>query len=94
MKQTLIVIAFAFVVVLLCMAGLGIKILVKKNGEFKRHCNAVDPHTGQRSGCQCAAKSVLDDCHHGPKFHPLEVNKELLEECGTLPQRKPKPANR
>lgn len=84
MKEMLVVILAAFAVVGLCIAGLGVKMFFKKNGEFKRHCNAVDPLTGQRSGCQCAAKSVLTDCHHGPKYHPLEVNKELLEECGTL----------
>ncbi len=90
MKQFLVVLAFAFAAVALCIAGLGIKMFFKKNGEFKRHCNAVDPKTGLRSGCTCATKSVLDDCKHGPKYHPLEVNKELLEECGTLKAPSPK----
>ena len=85
--QLLIVIGISILVVALCMAGLGVKMIFKKNGEFKRYCNSVDPKTGLRSGCQCAAKSVVNDCKHGPKYHPLEVNKELLEECGTLPKK-------
>lgn len=84
MKQIIVVLLFAMAAVALCMAGLGIKIIVKKNGEFKRHCNAVDPKTGMRSGCVCAEKSVIRDCNHGPKYHPLEINKELLQECGTI----------
>lgn len=88
MKELIIIFLFTFATGALCIAGLGIKMFFKKNGEFKRHCNAVDPLTGERSGCQCAAKSVLNDCHHGPKYHPLEVNRELLEECGTIPSSK------
>lgn len=79
----IIVILCAIIIVALCFAGLGIKMIFKKNGEFKRHCASVDPYTGQRSGCVCG-KTVSDTCDDSPEYHPLEVNEELMIECGTL----------
>ena len=79
MKEILIVLVCALVAVALAIVGLGIKMFVQKNGEFKRHCSSVDPYTGERSGCVCG-KTVFDNCKTSPKYHPLEVNKELLNE--------------
>jgi len=68
----------AFVVVALMMAGLGIKLLVKKRGEFKRPCSSTDPYTGESTGCICG-KAANAQCRN--KAHtPLEVNQELLNE--------------
>ena len=68
----------AVAVVALMMAGLGIKMLVRKRGEFKRHCSSMDPYTGESSGCICG-KAPATQCHN--KSHtPLEVNQELLSE--------------
>lgn len=82
----LIVFGLALAIVALSFAGIAVKIIVKKNGEFKRHCSSVDPYTGQRSGCVCARK-VSDPCDEDKikgstkhKYHPLEINQELLEE--------------
>lgn len=83
MLTVLLVIGFSLVIVAFSFAGIGIKMLVKKNGEFKRHCSSIDPYSGERSGCVCG-KTVLDKCDSAPHYHPLEINKELLEECGTL----------
>ncbi|MCQ2278563.1 MAG: hypothetical protein MJZ62_04590 [Bacteroidales bacterium] len=79
MKEIIIVLGAAMAVIAFAFVGLGIKILVKKNGEFKRHCSSVDPYTGERSGCVCG-KTILDKCKTSPQYHPLEVNKELLDE--------------
>ena len=87
-KTFLIVLAFAFGVVAFAIAGLGIKMFFIKGAEFKRHCDSVDPKTGERIGCTCGHNSVLDNCKHGKKYHPLEINKELMEECGTIPTKK------
>lgn len=80
MTTFLITLLCAIAIVALLLVGLGVKILFKKNGEFKRHCSSVDPYTGERSGCVCG-KSVADTCKGTPQYHPLEVNKELLDEC-------------
>jgi len=37
----------------LAVAGIAIKMLIKKDGEFKKSCSSVDPNTGQRLGCSC-----------------------------------------
>ena len=83
MKIFLLVLIVTVLIVLLSFWGIGIKMIVKKNGEFKRHCSSVDPLTGDKHGCVCG-KTIMDDCDT-KRYSPLEVNRELLEECGNLP---------
>jgi hypothetical protein len=68
-------------VLLLSLAGLGIKTLVLRNGEFKRHCASMDPYSGNRSGCHCAAQhsGICHDRARHP-YQPLDVNKNLMDE--------------
>lgn len=81
MKTLLFVGGVTFVILALCFCFIGIKMFVKKNGEFKRHCASVDPITGDRTSCVCGKNNVFkDDCDSHHKYNPLEVNKELLEE--------------
>lgn len=91
MKMFLLVLIVTVVVVMLAFWGIGIKMIVKKNGEFKRHCSSVDPLTGDKHGCVCG-KTIMDDCDN-KRYSPLEVNRELLEECGNLPKL-PKPKHK
>ena len=81
MKELFILLLIVFIIVALCFAGLGIKILVRKKGEFKRHCSSMDPYTGKGTGCVCANKvdSLCNNRNHHP-YQPLEVNKELMNE--------------
>ena len=76
----LIITLIALVLVLLSLAGIGIKILVRKNGEFKRHCANVDPYTG-KGNCTCAAQqsSLCEERKRHP-YHPLDINDELMRE--------------
>ncbi|MBU3927832.1 MAG: hypothetical protein KKB74_08510 [Bacteroidetes bacterium] len=37
----------------LAVAGFAIKMFFVKNGEFKKQCSSVDPHTGKALGCSC-----------------------------------------
>lgn len=67
--------------VALLMAGLGIKMLVRKNGEFKRHCSGMDPYTGESAGCICG-KAANAKCKKAKRYSPLEVNDELMDEIG------------
>ena len=76
----LIITLIALALVLLSLAGIGIKILVRKNGEFKRHCANVDPYTGKGS-CTCAAQqsSLCGERKRHP-YQPLDINDELMRE--------------
>lgn len=37
----------------IALAGIAIKMFLKKGVEFKKQCSSVDPTTGQRLGCSC-----------------------------------------
>jgi len=64
----------------IAFAGIAIKMIVLKNGEFKRHCSSTDPYTGQGKACICE-KSAETMCVERKKHSPLEINDELLKEC-------------
>ncbi|MGM9820754.1 MAG: hypothetical protein ACI3Z9_08150 [Candidatus Onthomorpha sp.] len=81
MKTLLLVLGATVVLLALSFCFIGIKMFVKKNGEFKRRCASVDPITGDRTSCVCGKSNVFSDsCKSDKKYSPLEVNKELLEE--------------
>ena len=64
MKTILIILAIAVGIFALMMAGLGIKMLFKKEKEFKRPCANADPKTGRCANCTCGRKetpTVLKD---------------------------------
>lgn len=78
MSTLAITLLLAAIILALMMAGLGIKIILKKHGQFKRHCSSMDPYTGEGAGCVCG-KAAGATCHN--KAHsPLEVNEELMKE--------------
>ncbi|MDZ7741284.1 MAG: membrane or secreted protein [Bacteroidota bacterium] len=37
----------------IAVAGIAIKMFLKKDGEFKKQCGSTDPTTGQKIGCSC-----------------------------------------
>ncbi|MBQ4377129.1 MAG: hypothetical protein II793_05500 [Bacteroidales bacterium] len=53
MRTLLIVMVIAVVAVGLMMAGLGIKMMLRKEKEFKRPCANADPLTGRCTHCTC-----------------------------------------
>ena len=55
-KTILIVLAVAVAVVALMMAGLGLKMLLHKEKEFRRPCTNADPKTGRCTNCTCDLK--------------------------------------
>ncbi len=79
MSTILITLALALTLVALMFIGLGVKMIFKKHGEFKRHCSSMDPYTGKGGGCVCA-KAANVKCKNAEKYSPLEVNKNLMEE--------------
>ena len=81
MKTFLTILLFALLILALSFAGLGIKTLVRKNGELKRHCAGMDPYSGKRTGCVCANR-FESDCADRQKhpYQPLDVNSNLMSE--------------
>ncbi len=51
----------------LAFAGFAIKILLTKNGEFKKRCSSVDPETGQPYGCSCGSVKGGEDCENNSR---------------------------
>ncbi|MCR4816228.1 MAG: hypothetical protein K5842_03450 [Bacteroidales bacterium] len=87
--STIALFLIVLVVILLFFAGVGIKTLIKKNGEFKRRCTGIDPYTNKGGGCACAerAEKVCDSRQRHP-YQPLEVNSEMMKEMGVgIPER-------
>ena len=76
--KLLIVFVVALVAVLLLFAGLGIKMLLRRHGEFRRACAGHDPYTGAGSGCSCAVNKACSEPQRHP-YQPLTVNDTLLE---------------
>lgn len=58
MKTLLIVFLIALGVVALMMAGLGLKMLLHKEKEFRRPCANADPLTGRCAHCTCGRKQA------------------------------------
>lgn len=53
MKTIVVVLVVAVAAVGLMMAGLGLKMLLKKEKEFRRPCANADPKTGRCANCTC-----------------------------------------
>jgi hypothetical protein len=63
------VLLMAIVLVGLAFAGIAIKILVKKGGQFTKSCSSVDAVSGEKIGCVCEGQNpqncVNIEKHHG-----------------------------
>ena len=57
MKTILTVLAIAVAIIALMMAGLGLKMLLRKEKEFKRPCANADPATGRCAHCTCKMRN-------------------------------------
>jgi hypothetical protein len=58
------VLIISIVLIGLAFAGIAIKILLKKNGEFKKSCSSIDPETGQVYGCSCGKAEGGLECEN------------------------------
>ena len=79
MKILLFTLLSALAVVAIMLLGLGVKMVCKRGGEFKRHCSSVDPYTGEGGGCVCG-KAMKKACGKAEGYTPLEVNDNLMDE--------------
>jgi len=46
------------------IAGIAVKMFLKKGGEFKKQCSSVDPDTGERFGCTCGKAEGGESCEN------------------------------
>lgn len=53
----------ALIIIGIAVAGIAIKMFLKKNGEFRKQCGSVDPSTGRKIGCTCE-KNPSETCHN------------------------------
>lgn len=60
------------VLLALAFAGFAIKMFIKKDGEFKKQCSTVDPHTGKNLGCSCKGSPGDGSCRSEKDEHTHE----------------------
>lgn len=58
----LTIIIACFILIGLAVAGIAIKMFLKKGGEFKKQCSVKDPNTGESLGCSCGGNGK--SCHN------------------------------
>lgn len=78
MKEILLILAICVVLIAACFLLFAVKILLKKNSEFKRHCASFDPYTGDRTNCVCGNSNVFTSKCKSKKHSVLEIDPDLL----------------
>ena len=58
------VLIITIVLLAIAIAAIGIKMFVKKGGEFKKSCSSIDPNTGERIGCTCRKAESGEVCEN------------------------------
>ena len=56
------ILILSVVLLAIAVAGIAIKMFVKKGGEFKKQCSSIDPQTGNRMGCTCEGAPSDGSC--------------------------------
>jgi len=64
MTAALKILIISVVLIGLAIAGIAIKMFLKKGGEFKKQCSSVDPETGERFGCTCGKADGGEACEN------------------------------
>lgn len=76
MLQLLVI---SIVLIGLAVAGIAIKMFLKKGGEFQKSCGSVDPSTGKRVACTCG-KSETERCTNQHAHHHHHHDEVEFEE--------------
>ncbi len=64
----------AIIILAVAVAGIAIKLLVKKDGEFKKSCSSVDSKTGKPGDCVCGgSEEDPSNCQNFKKHHGKET---------------------
>jgi len=62
------VILVSIVLIAIGIAGIAVKMFLKKGGRFTKSCSSVDARTGKRGGCTCNSEDgseCANDGKHG-----------------------------
>ncbi len=60
------ILIFTIALLGIAVAGIAIKMLLKKGETFKKSCGSVDPKTGERISCTCGTDK-LEYCDNSQK---------------------------
>lgn len=52
----------SLILLAIAIAGIAIKMFIKKGGEFKKQCATIDPQTGDKLGCSCKGSPGDGSC--------------------------------
>ncbi len=55
----------------LAIAGIAIKMFLKKDGRFEKTCGSVDPASGRVVACTCKSEEP-DKCHSKTTLHRVD----------------------
>lgn len=68
----------SIILIAIAVAGIAIKMFIKKGGEFKKQCATVDPETGTKLGCSCDGSPGDGSCKNDKEKH-LEISSTLAQ---------------
>lgn len=54
----------SIILLAVAIAGIAIKMFIKKGGEFKKQCSSIDPETGTKLGCSCEGSPGDGSCNN------------------------------
>jgi hypothetical protein len=64
MTAGLKILILSVILIGIAIAGIAIKMFLKKGGEFKKQCSSIDPETGERIGCTCGKADGGESCEN------------------------------
>lgn len=62
----------------IAIAGIAIKMFIKKGGEFKKQCATIDPQTGDKLGCTCKGSPADGSCEN-EKEKKIDISPSLAQ---------------
>ena len=68
----------------IAFAGFAVKMFFKKDGEFKKQCSSIDPHTGKSLGCSCEGAPGDGSCRNDDTEHEHTHSSPALAQIAEL----------
>jgi hypothetical protein len=69
----LTVLIFAVILIGLAFAGIAIKMLLQKDGQFSKSCSSIEFSDGEKVGCVCGDGNP-EKCVNYEKHHPASID--------------------
>ncbi len=68
----------SIILLAIAVAGIAIKMFIKKGGEFKKQCATIDPKTGDKLGCTCKRSKGDGSCKN-EKEKQIDISATLAQ---------------